>query len=600
MPDENNERDIAIVGMGPRGLAVLERLLIQLDRQPPEMKTRIWTFDPGEPGAGRIWRTTQPEWFMMNTTAGELTLYSGGPDSGPARAGAGPSLVEWLRQQPGHPWANLGPDDYAPRALYGQYLTSVFDNLTANAPPNVSIIPSRSSILRVERFGEKRMLVRDRDKYVLPMDKVILTTGHTHNLPSDFEQQLSRFAETNGLRYLRGDSAAEMPLDDIAPGEQVGMLGLGLGFLDVLMSLTVGRGGRFEPDGEDDLRYVPSGREPHVVAGSRSGMVIRGRGRNQKEPTYRYQPVFVTDATITAARRRAQLRDGSAQLSFLRDVLPLLQLEAEHVYYANHVRRQSGPRAADRFAARHRRLADRGPAARRELLTEFGVAEIPQLNLEELGRPFQEASFSDPDAFHGHLLDLMKSDFTEASAGNVEGPMKAALDTLRDIRSTVRLAVDYGGLRSGSHEDEFLGWFNPIYAMIATGPPYFRVAQARPVRPGVQPGARLAARGHHVHRRPHPQGRRRARRRPADPAAPGGRPHLRVRQHRPHHRRAVPHRRDRGHPAALPRAGPRRAARPAPVRVRHPHREHPLVQPGRERAARAAHRVPHRCRRHRR
>jgi hypothetical protein len=311
------------------------------------------------------------------------------------------------------------------------------------------------------------------------MDKVILTTGHTHNLPSDFEQQLSRFAETNGLRYLRGDSAAEMPLDDIAPGEQVGMLGLGLGFLDVLMSLTVGRGGRFEPDGEDDLRYVPSGREPHVVAGSRSGMVIRGRGRNQKEPTYRYQPVFVTDATITAARRRAQLRDGSAQLSFLRDVLPLLQLEAEHVYYANHVRRQSGPRAADRFAARHRRLADRGPAARRELLTEFGVAEIPQLNLEELGRPFQEASFSDPDAFHGHLLDLMKSDFTEASAGNVEGPMKAALDTLRDIRSTVRLAVDYGGLRSGSHEDEFLGWFNPIYAMIATGPPYFRVAQAR-------------------------------------------------------------------------------------------------------------------------
>jgi uncharacterized NAD(P)/FAD-binding protein YdhS len=479
-PDGPVGLDVAIVGMGPRGLSVLERLLVQLARRPAAGQVRIWTFDPGEPGAGRIWRTTQSEWFMMNTAAGEVRLYSGGPDGRNARAGAGPSLAEWLRQHPDHRWASLGPNDYAPRSVYGEYLHSVYGNLVANAPDNVVVFPVKACVERIERYDHKRMLVSDQNGYVLVADKVVLATGHPRNFPDDTEQRFHQFAQRRPeLRYLRGDSAAELPLDAIEPSEQVGIIGLGLTFFDVLMALTLGRGGKFNTRAGGELYYQASGREPHIVAGSRSGLIMPARGNNQKPPTYRYHPLFITESAITAARRQAQRRSGSAQLDFVRDVLPLLQLEVEHVYYTTHVRRRHGADAAAKFAARHQELADpRRQHVVDKLRTEFGIADVPPVDLEHLARPFHDEKFSDPADFHGRLLALLRNDLSEAVQGNVDGPLKAALDVLRDTRGSVRQAVDFAGLRPGSHRDDFLGWFNPINTMVSAGPPAIRVAQA--------------------------------------------------------------------------------------------------------------------------
>ncbi|WP_278255872.1 hypothetical protein [Nocardioides convexus] len=55
------------------------------------------------------------------------------------------------------------------------------------------------------------------------------------------------------------------------------MRGLGLTFYDSLALLTEGRGGRYVDDGTA-LRYLPSGNEPLIVAGSRSGVPLRARG----------------------------------------------------------------------------------------------------------------------------------------------------------------------------------------------------------------------------------------------------------------------------------------------------------------------------------
>ncbi|HEX6354171.1 FAD/NAD(P)-binding protein [Actinophytocola sp.] len=472
--------DVAIVGMGPRGLSVLERLLVRLAEQPVSGQVRIWTFDPGEQGAGRIWRTTQPEWFMMNTTAGEVSVYSGGPDGGEWRAGAGPSLAEWLQRHPDPRWAALGPNDYAPRSVYGEYLRNAFDCLVANAPSNVKVRPVTARVDRIDRSGPKRILRTEGSDYSLTVDKVVLTTGHPRIRPGTGEQRLIRFAERNpGSRYLPGDSAADLDLDGIKPGEDVGIVGLGLTFLDVLMALTIGRGGQFEELEDGGMRYRRSGLEPRIVAGSRSGLVMPARGRNQKSPGYRYQPRFATEFAIASARRRAQRTDGSAQLDFLRDVLPLLELEAQHVYYTTHVRRRRGEQAAEEFAARHRQTAGTGEqAAVDKLLTEFGVADVPSIDLARLARPFRDEQFRDQGAFHDRLISLLREDIAEAEQGNLDSPLKAALDILRDIRASVRQAVDFGGLRADSHRDDFLSWFNPINTMVSAGPPGIRVAQA--------------------------------------------------------------------------------------------------------------------------
>ncbi|CAM3702990.1 FAD/NAD(P)-binding protein [Kibdelosporangium persicum] len=481
MSEIQSDLVVAIVGMGPRGLSVLERLLVRLAERAAGPAVSIWVFDPGEHGAGRIWRTDQPDWFLMNTPAGEVSMYSGDPDEGPPRAGAGPSLHEWLSAgHAGPQWSTLGANGYAPRSCYGKYLRDVFHNLVAHKPDNVTIHSVRSSVEHVQRH-EDRMRLVTRSGRIVFADKLVLTTGHPRNTPSPWERKMLDHADgRGGLRYIRGDSAADLDLASVGAGERVGILGLGLTFLDVVMALTVGRGGVFEAGPSGEVRYRPSGREPRVYAGSRSGLPMLARGLNQKAPKYRYEAKFLTPGALAEARRRARRETGSAQLDFRRDVLPLLQLEVDHVYYTAMVRDRAGEVAADRFARAHLACAgQKQPDVVEKTLAEFGIAHAVPLDLERTARPFSGQRYADPAEFHRHVLGLLRQDTVEALRGNVHGPVKAALDILRDLRGAVRAAVDFGGLRPRSHREDFLGWFTPINTMVSAGPPALRLAQVR-------------------------------------------------------------------------------------------------------------------------
>ncbi|GAA3859503.1 FAD/NAD(P)-binding protein [Saccharothrix violaceirubra] len=475
------ELDVAVVGAGPRGLSVLERIVVRSAGRAG--RVRIWLFEPGEAGAGRIWRTDQSDLFLMNTAAGEVSAFSAAADDGPVRAGFGPSFAEWLAAHPDR--SDLGPNDYAPRPVYGEYLKYAYEAIVRNAPAHVTVHHVTESAIRLHRRDGRSVVVGAYGTEVVA-DKVVLTTGHPGNRPDETEVEFLDFAAATGTRYLRGDSAADLDLDAIGPGEQVGVIGLGLTFFDVMAAVTIGRGGRFTADG-----YLASGREPHLVAGSRSGLVMLARGRNQKPPDYRYRPAIATPEAIVAARRAAQRVDGSAQLDFREQVLPLLRLEVDHVYYTGHVRLRYGAQAARLFAERHRALRATTP----ELLAEYGVADVEPVDLAALARPFGDRAFTGPDHFHAELLDLLGRDIAHAHRGNVDDPLKAALDILRDIRGSVRQAVDFAGLRPRSHQD-FLTWFNPINTMVSAGPPAVRVAQACAlIRAGVLtvigPGTRI-------------------------------------------------------------------------------------------------------------
>jgi methylaspartate mutase epsilon subunit len=125
---------LAVVGSGPRGMSVLERVAARLLEAPPSRPVEIYLIDAVEVGCGRIWRTDQPEWFLMNTVCGEVTMFSGPPDDGPSRPGAGPSLAEWWSaNDPDFP----GRDGYAPRALHGRYMRHVLDVIDAGLPARV-------------------------------------------------------------------------------------------------------------------------------------------------------------------------------------------------------------------------------------------------------------------------------------------------------------------------------------------------------------------------------------------------------------------------------------------------------------------------------
>jgi hypothetical protein len=92
-PDRTHAPAVAIIGVGPRGLTVLERLVaLAAKRFAPAADRRnaggavsatdpaltIHLIDPYPPGTGIVWRTDQPESLLMNTTIAEQTVF---PDS---------------------------------------------------------------------------------------------------------------------------------------------------------------------------------------------------------------------------------------------------------------------------------------------------------------------------------------------------------------------------------------------------------------------------------------------------------------------------------------------------------------------------------------
>lgn len=478
-PRSGNAVTVGIVGAGPRGISVLERLAIHLSSQRLEREVHIVIVDDTELGAGRVWRTDQPDWYTMNTVIGEVTMYSGAPDDGPPRPGVGPSLLEWLRNGSEPEFAHLGANDYAPRVLYGRYLRFVYSSILRSLREVAVVHEIRGNVeaLHLLKSGYRLEVIDDNGTRALESHAVVLATGYARNVLSGQSSDLAFFAErVPGLHYIAGDSAADMDFSGLLPGMSVGVIGMGLSFYDVMLALTIGRGGRFVRVAQGEIRYQPSGQEPRLVAGSRSGLIIPARGRNQKPAVNRFRPRFLTPQAVARLRAAAVSRYGSPALDFDRDILPLLRAEIYYVYYTTYARHRRGSHAADQLGTR---LRTHGPDERGwdEILADEGLADVTTPELGQLARPFRDKFFDNPAAFHDSLLQLLVEDLREASRGNVDSPLKAALDVIRDVRDVIRQAVDFGGLHPISHRDAFLGDFLPVMSLLSAGPPLERVQQ---------------------------------------------------------------------------------------------------------------------------
>ncbi|WP_406063520.1 FAD/NAD(P)-binding protein [Streptomyces sp. NBC_01077] len=491
---------IAFVGMGPRGLSVLERLAARCAESPPARPIEVFAVDPYEAGAGRIWRTDQSPWFLMNTPAQEVTMFSGPADGGPHRPGAGPSLGEWwARDDP----AGAEPEGYAPRVVYGRYLTHVMRRIEETLPPSLTVHRVPARVICADRGrgaggqdGAPYRLRLDRGD-VLTVDRVVLATGHPINELDADQRAWKRFAREHStparpVRHIAGGSASEMPLAEIPAGASVGILGMGLTFYDILTELTLGRGGTFT-EGCEGLLYLPSGKEPRILAGSRGGVPLLTRGANQKGPEHRYR------ARLFTAERMAALRAEEAPLDFEESVMPWLLAEVNLVLLATRIRQVHGPEAAEEFTERGAQaLADRpAPRLLERLASGYRVDARPISGLDALARPFGSRRFGSPAEYHKVLTEWLRADLFEARQGNADGPLKAAADVLRDVRQTIRTVVDFGGLTPASHR-RFLAEFGPVAAMVSTGPPPLRSEQflallAAGVLEPVGPGARFGA-----------------------------------------------------------------------------------------------------------
>ncbi|QCO97027.1 FAD/NAD(P)-binding protein [Arthrobacter sp. 24S4-2] len=496
----------ALIGAGPRGTSVLERLLANWRLMHPTAAgsegpagLHIDVVDPYPAGAGHVWQPGQSRLYLMNTQSFYPTVIPEDPEL--AAPVAGSTFDQWRAAQQDQPLASiteeeraelsgLGSQDFPSRAIYGRYLCSTLDDLLAHLPEGVTVQFHRTAATGVRPAGNGTFDVDLQDGGPLTVGSVVLALGHLESRLNAEQRELRAGAGQLGLLYLPPAAPADVDWSVVPAGQPVLVRGMGLNFFDVMGQLTEGRGGKFVAAGSGggasgsaasagttELEYIPSGEEPLIIAASRRGTPYRA-----KASLAGYYPSGVTLRYCTEA---AVGRFAAAGITpgFDHDLWPLLQRDALWAYYSTLVRtRPDAVSEPGEFLALlqetmrpHAHSVSRWEADAEALIAKH-VAPAQRLNLPGLAAPLAGRSFAsrvDVDAaVVGYLLDDARR-----SALGEDDPVKMTIGALHHGRAVLKSAVADGGITDESWVAGLRGWFESFVEGLASGPPALRAEQ---------------------------------------------------------------------------------------------------------------------------
>src|SRR5262249_24595189 len=141
------------------------------------------------------------------------------------------------------------------------YLAWVFDRVAGELPDNVTLQLHRARATAIDDRAGGGQLLRLEGEPPLAVDVVVLALGHLDVDPTGPEAELAPFAAAHALYYLPPEYSAEVDLSAVPAGADIVVRGMGLAFIDLLILLTEGRGGRFVTGPGGELAYAPSGLE---------------------------------------------------------------------------------------------------------------------------------------------------------------------------------------------------------------------------------------------------------------------------------------------------------------------------------------------------
>ena len=251
--------------------------------------------------------------------------------------------------------------------------------------------------------------------------------------------------------YSPPQNAADVDFNKVKGGEHVILRGLGLAFFDYVTRLTTDRGGVFI--GSDRLRYIPSGNEPTIIAGSGRGLPYHARGANQKHPTEQILPRFLTTERLRSWQAKGQ--DQSTEFFFY------LQKEMELVYYQRWLSQES----EDDQAAFTEQFVRQDGAA--DVLTDF---QIPRQNWLDWRYIFDPYKRKESQSIRDFLLTYLTWDVTEAAKGNLTSPISSMFELLKDLRDPVRFMLDQQLFSPKALKEKFWQSFVPLNAFLSIGP----------------------------------------------------------------------------------------------------------------------------------
>lgn len=441
---------LVIVGAGPRGTGVLERIAANAPELYPGSELDVHLVDPYPPGGGRIWRLAQPPLLWMNSEAQDVTMFTDDTVdmAGPVRPG--PTL---------HEWAAVGGRTFADRQLQGAYLTWVYEQTVAALPPGIRVHRHTRRALRVTgpREGRQQVWLEGRPR-PLSADLVVLTLGHLDAELDDEQRALAAYAREHDLVHLPPAFTADSDLSALSPGEPVLVRGFGLAFVDLMVLLTEGRGGRYEDDGRGDLTYVPSGREPVLHVGSRRGVPYHSKIGYDWEGERPPLPRFFGPAEVDALLARP------AGFDFRRDVWPLVEKELGFAHY-HRLFTAHPERTTVAWSDFEEKYAAASSGAEVGALVASAVPDpADRLDLTALDRPLEGLRCGSYDELQDELRTYIRDDLTRR-----HNPLRS-----QDQAVFLALLSVYGQLvRLG----DIGSWWHGFFSYLASGPPGPRLRQ---------------------------------------------------------------------------------------------------------------------------
>ena len=193
---------VAIVGMGPRGLTVLERILEHAHSLPEASRLDIEVFEPGDCGQG-VHPAGQSDHLLINTVASQVTMFAPGSVAGGEE---GLSLVQWAHlsgyRRHGDRYLRTFEDsgraitdaDHLPRSLLGEYLSWVYRRVVGLLPAHVGVYHHKTRVVDIARHdGGFELALENGARRAA--DYVFLTTGHGYRKPSAEDRQFLSFVE---------------------------------------------------------------------------------------------------------------------------------------------------------------------------------------------------------------------------------------------------------------------------------------------------------------------------------------------------------------------------------------------------------------------
>jgi uncharacterized NAD(P)/FAD-binding protein YdhS len=527
-----NAPSVVLIGGGPRAAGILERLAANR----PELfdgPLDVHVVEPHEPGSGRIWRYAQAPGLMLNSAAADVTMFTDSSVQCEGPAADGPGLAQWaagvldgsLPDAPELPaelmqqLRSLTGATFPTRQLQSKYLEWFFRRAAGALGTAAAVTVHRDLAIGIEPVVEPVLepavepvvepvlepavepgagpgrggayLVRLAGGAALRADVVVSALGHTDSLPDEASAAWGDFAARHGGFHAAPAYTTDVDYSPIGPGQDVIVSGMGLAFVDLLVLLMEGRGGRFEDTPDGGLRYLPSGAEPRLWAGSRRGVPYHSKISSALRGEPVGEPRFFTADAVEA------LLAVHGELDFHGQLWPLIAKDAGYAYYrelfTGHPERVriGWAEFAGRFAA-----SDWYSEERLRLVAGSVPDTELHLDFERLDHPFVGREFAGPDDVQAAVAAYIENDLRLRT-----GPDHS--ETLALFHGLLKAYLDLGRLvpaerLNARSQQAIQGWWHGFFSFVDSGPPPRRLQEMLAVhRAGllqfIGPGLQLSA-----------------------------------------------------------------------------------------------------------